>query len=139
MEDPLSDQQREQIDALAAQIGYEFDPDLMYALALEAAMELTNAPAGSLCIVDEERGILEIPITRGFNYQFVSNLNLQIGQGLIGWAVKHAQSVNVPDTRKESRFIPGDIQTLSELAAPIAAGRARHRRDRRRRPVSERV
>lgn len=120
MEDPLSEQQREQIDALAAQIGHEFDPERMYARALEAAMELTSAPAGSLCIVDEERGILEIPITRGFNRHFVSNLNLQIGQGLIGWAVKHAQSVNVPDTRKESRFIPGDIQALSELAAPIA-------------------
>lgn len=119
---PLSPQRQAEVEAYVREIGFPLDPEVMYGRVLDAALRLTRADAGSLVLVDEETGLLNIPLTKGFSEETVRNLKIRVGEGVIGYVVQTAKSYRVPDTRKEPRFIAGDIDVLSEMAVPMWLG-----------------
>jgi diguanylate cyclase (GGDEF)-like protein len=44
---------------------------------------------------------------------------LPMGQGLVGWAATHHESVLAPDVARDSRYIAYEAATQSEMAAPL--------------------
>ena len=55
----------------------------------------------------------------GYDPTLEADLNLKIGQGLIGWVAKTGEPVIVPDVRKDERYINARLATLSEMVVPI--------------------
>ncbi|MDW8298167.1 MAG: GAF domain-containing protein [Anaerolineae bacterium] len=53
------------------------------------------------------------------------SLQLRIGEGLVGWCAKHAQTVNVPDVSQDTRYLPVAVlpETRSEFCAPLIVDR----------------
>jgi sigma-B regulation protein RsbU (phosphoserine phosphatase) len=58
-----------------------------------------------------------------FSLRFQENIQLKhdvpIGDGLVGYAVRHRQAVLVPDVSKDPRYILLNPETRSELAVPL--------------------
>ncbi len=58
-----------------------------------------------------------------FSLRFQENIQLKhdvpLGDGLVGYAVRHRQAVLVPDVSKDSRYILLNPETRSELAVPL--------------------
>jgi C4-dicarboxylate-specific signal transduction histidine kinase len=118
----LSKERRAEVEEYVRQIGFPLEPETMYESVLDSALRLTRADAGSLVLVDEETGLLNIPLTKGFSEETVRNLKIRVGEGVIGYVVQTEAPYRVPDTRKEPRFIAGDIDVLSEMAVPMWLG-----------------
>src|SRR4030066_390076 len=55
----------------------------------------------------------------GYDPTLEADLNLKIGQGLIGWVAKTGEPVIVPDVRKDERYINARLATRSEMVVPI--------------------
>jgi len=55
----------------------------------------------------------------GYDPTLEADLNLKIGQGLIGWVAKTGEPVIVPDVRQDERYINARLATLSEMVVPI--------------------
>jgi sigma-B regulation protein RsbU (phosphoserine phosphatase) len=58
-----------------------------------------------------------------FSLRFQENIQLKhdipLGRGVVGYAVQHKQAVLVPDVTKDTRYIPLNPETRSELAVPL--------------------
>jgi sigma-B regulation protein RsbU (phosphoserine phosphatase) len=58
-----------------------------------------------------------------FSLRFGENIQLKddrpLGLGVVGYAAKHKHAVLVPDVGKDSRYVPVNTETRSELAVPL--------------------
>jgi putative methionine-R-sulfoxide reductase with GAF domain len=72
----------------------------------------------ALLLLDRE--IDELRIVSQFGYDDVRQLRIPVSQGATGYAVRHAEPVNIPDVTADTRYIKGTGQGRSELAVPIA-------------------
>jgi phosphoserine phosphatase RsbU/P len=58
-----------------------------------------------------------------FSQRFQENIQLKndipLGRGVVGYAAQHKEAVLVPDVSKDSRYIPSNPETRSELAVPL--------------------
>jgi sigma-B regulation protein RsbU (phosphoserine phosphatase) len=58
-----------------------------------------------------------------FSLRFGENVQLKderpLGEGVVGYAAEHKQVVLVPDVSKDSRYIPLNPETRSEMAVPL--------------------
>ena len=101
---------------------------LEYALQeiTDAALELVSGDHASLRILDASGTRLLAAARSGTGAQRQS-LSLGPGEGIAGWVVTHAEPLNVPDVRQESRFLsaPGQgFEVVAMLAQPLLSGRA---------------
>src|SRR5574341_493509 len=70
-------------------------------------------------LVDKKTQEVEQFEIEGYDPILAADLNLKIGQGLIGWVAKTGEPVIVPDVRKDERYINARLSTLSEMVVPI--------------------
>jgi sigma-B regulation protein RsbU (phosphoserine phosphatase) len=58
-----------------------------------------------------------------FSQRFQENIQLKndipLGRGVVGYAAQHKEAVLVADVSKDSRYIPSNPETRSELAVPL--------------------
>jgi GAF domain-containing protein len=74
--------------------------------ALEKAMELTGAEAGSIIMVrEEDPSALRFESARGEKAADLSNLTFRIGEGIAGWVVENGIAQIIPDAGKDERFL----------------------------------
>jgi HD-GYP domain-containing protein (c-di-GMP phosphodiesterase class II) len=71
--------------------------------AMEAATRLMNCEAGSLLLLDEEKGDLFFEVALGEKGEAVKELRLKVGEGIAGWVAKTGKPLLVPDVTKDSR------------------------------------
>lgn len=73
----------------------------------------------SILLVDETGEKL----THRFSLRFQENIHLKheipLGRGIVGAAAQSKQAILVPDVSKDSRYIPVNPETKSELAVPL--------------------
>ncbi|MBW2276304.1 MAG: GAF domain-containing protein [Deltaproteobacteria bacterium] len=67
-----------------------------------------------------DREIDELYFVSQYGYEAVHGLRIPLSQGATGYAVRHAEPVNIPDVATDSRYIKGTGQGRSELAVPIS-------------------
>jgi signal transduction histidine kinase len=99
-------------------ISSTLDPQKALDLIIDAAVQLTGASSGSLCLVDWQRGVLDIEVSRGF-VQPLRDLKLKVGEGITGWVAKTGDALLVGDTSKDSRYVEVKQDIRSELAVPL--------------------
>lgn len=64
----------------------------------------TDAEAGSLYIVDEERQELWFQVALGEKGELLKEIRLKIGEGVSGWVAKEGVTLNIKDVNKDSRL-----------------------------------
>ncbi len=58
----------------------------------------------------------------GYGYDLsADNVQVRLGEGVVGWAAQTRQSVLINDVRQDTRYLPAMEQTRSELAVPLLA------------------
>lgn len=100
----------------------ERDPQVLFRLIVDRAVELMSASSGSIILVDKESGFLRIEAERGLGEDVRERLRLRIGEGITGWVAKEGKPVLVPDVRKDPRYVEANPKIRSEMAVPILRG-----------------
>ncbi len=72
--------------------------------AMEYITELLNAEAGSLLLVDHEKGELYFEIALGDRGARVKEIRLKIGEGIAGWVAKSGKPTVVNDVERDKRW-----------------------------------
>ena len=80
------------------------DLDVLLDIALEQSLAAVGADAGSLMLISEETGRLEIAASRGLPKELVESTSQEIGKSIAGWVAEHGESVLVTDAHKDPRF-----------------------------------
>jgi PAS domain S-box-containing protein len=116
--------------ALLNDVGGKIAAVLELESALETAAYLVQESFGyhhvALFTVDRERGELVMRARAGeFVALFPLDHRIKLGQGLVGWAGEHGETLLADDVRAEPRyanFYPDLIPTQSELCVPVQVG-----------------
>src|ERR1700726_1875825 len=73
----------------------------------------------SILLLDSAGEILQHRFSLRFNENVHLKNDIPLGRGLVGYAAETRQAVLVPDVSKDPRYIEGNPETRSELAAPL--------------------
>lgn len=94
--------------------------------AMEAAMRLMEAEAGSLLLVDHEKKELFFEVALGERGDRVKEIRLRMGEGIAGWVAEHNQPLLIHDVQRDPRFFAAADQksefiTRDMVCAPVRA------------------
>jgi|GEM_PF-2788939 len=81
------------------------DLDQVLAIVMEEVRSLLDVTALSLWLIDPETDEVVCRQASGSHSQVVQGWRLARGEGIVGWAVQHGESVIVPDLRYDSRHL----------------------------------
>src|ERR1035438_3578274 len=73
----------------------------------------------TIMLLDEKGETLITRYAWRFGYTHAPLRRLSISSGLVGAAVREWRLINVPDVRKDSRYLPMNPETRSELIVPL--------------------
>jgi sigma-B regulation protein RsbU (phosphoserine phosphatase) len=73
----------------------------------------------SVMLLDEKGEILITRYAWRFGYAHAPLRRIPVTEGLVGTVVREWRLVNVPDVRKDPRYLPMNEETRSELIAPL--------------------
>lgn len=85
-------------------VGSTLDLEKLLDIALEQSLAAVGADAGSLMLVSEETGRLEIVASRGIAARLVETTSQEVGKSIAGWVAEHGESVLVTDAHEDARF-----------------------------------
>ncbi len=116
--------------ALINDIGEKIAAVLELDAVMERTTHLVQESFGyhhvALFTVDHERDELVMRARDGdFAHLFPPDHRLKLGQGIVGWAGHHGETLLANDVDAEPRYInlyPGTVPTQSELSVPIRVG-----------------
>lgn len=92
--------------------------DELLDIALEQSLAAVDADAGSLMLIGEESGKLEIAASRGLAPRTVERTSQEIGKSISGWVAEHGESVLVTDAHRDARFdMPFFRDTITSSAS----------------------
>ncbi len=111
------------LNEISKEINSHLDPDYVFNLILEKALEVTNSTRGNLMIYDPEQDDLWMAAERGVVGEKIG-MRQSREQGVVGYVAKHKQLLNVDLTQPPWRDVNLDLipGTRSELAVPMLAG-----------------
>ena len=64
---------------------------------------------------------LRTEVVRGYDIEYLTDLRLKVGEGIVGYVAQTGEPVISPDVRDDPRYINVRKETRSEMVAPIIA------------------
>ncbi|WP_167883592.1 sigma-54-dependent Fis family transcriptional regulator [Leptospira ognonensis] len=95
------------------------DPDGLLELILDRCIQICGVESGSLMLIDEKSGVLDVVTSRGMNQQVLRDTKLKIGQGITGLAASTGKAKLINDVSKDPDYIQVKEDIKSELVAPM--------------------
>lgn len=95
------------------------DPDGLLELILDRCIQFCRVESGSLMLVNQKEGILDIVTSRGLNPEVKKEVRLKIGQGVTGIVASTGKGKLVNDVTKDPCYISIKKEIQSELAVPM--------------------
>lgn len=92
------------VNQVSGAVSSTLDLDELIDIALEQSMLALGADTGSLMLVNEETGRLEIAAARGLTKRTVEKTSQRIGASVAGWVALHGESVLVSNAHTDTRF-----------------------------------
>lgn len=92
------------INQVSGAVSSTLDLEELLDIALEQSMLAVGADTGSLMLVHEETGRLEIAASRGLPQKTVERTSQQVGTSVAGWVAEHGESVLVSNAHTDPRF-----------------------------------
>src|SRR6476620_9278135 len=125
--DPSFRPSREQLSALLAisrLLTSSVDLPSLLKLIVTSVTDLLECEASSLFLIDPTGEQLILKVATGPVRGEISELRLNIGEGIAGWVVKHQKGLIVNDPKHDPRFFTAVVkatgfQTRSILAVPL--------------------
>lgn len=95
--------------------------------AFQSAMDLLNAPEGSLLLLDEDTNELKFVLVKGVLAERLLNYRIPAEEGIAGWVIRQRSPALVRDVRHDSRFSDTideafKFRTQSIAAVPVIGG-----------------
>lgn len=92
--------------------------------AMESAIRLMKAEAGSLLLLDEQKDQLFFEVALGHREQDIKKIPLPIGEGIAGWVAQSGKPLIVNSAQKDPRFFKEvdertDFHTRNLICVPI--------------------
>ncbi|MCI0531167.1 MAG: SpoIIE family protein phosphatase [candidate division Zixibacteria bacterium] len=114
-------------ESLKKEILLEIDRQLNSTLELEDVLKtilasiqkVVKCDAAGIFLVKKQTQEVEKVEVIGYDPALAADLNLKIGQGLIGEVAKTGEPIIVPDVRENSQYVNARPETMSEMVAPI--------------------
>jgi serine phosphatase RsbU (regulator of sigma subunit) len=88
---------------------------------LDGLKRVVNYDAAAIFLLSKDGSQVEDEAGRGYPDAGKRGLELLTGQGIVGWVAKTEESVIVPDTSRDPRYIVARPTTRSEMACPLIA------------------
>lgn len=107
------------INQVSEAINSTLDLDQLLVVALEQAMMAVEAEVGSLMLINEDTGRLEIVASRGLARKWVERTSQPVGSSIAGWVAEHGESVLVTDAHQDTRFQMKEFRDNISSAASI--------------------
>ncbi len=86
---------------------------------LDNCINLTNGVSGSIMLINENTGILDIRVFRGIKENIISHTKLRIGEGVTGKVAETGEPLIVNDAEAVDFYIRVNPSLQSELAVPL--------------------
>jgi PAS domain S-box-containing protein len=114
------------LNDVGSQIAAVLDLDSVLQRAVQLVQESFGYHHAGLFILDGARAELVMRAKAGdFTHLFPPGHRLKLGQGMVGWAGQHGQTLLSNDVSAEPRFVnlyPGVVPTASELSVSLRIG-----------------
>ncbi|MBN1934526.1 MAG: GAF domain-containing sensor histidine kinase [Anaerolineae bacterium] len=109
---------------LSQQIAWELDSDRLLRNILSCAVEVMEAKAGSLLLLDPTTDDLVFEVVEGGGGEQLLKTRMPRHQGIAGWVLDHRETMIVNDTQQDEHFNPAigkrvNFQTTSLITAPM--------------------
>jgi GAF domain-containing protein/HAMP domain-containing protein len=107
MEQRVADRTKElaALNAIAATVSQSLDLNEILNDALDKTIQVVEAEAGGIYLLDEKAGVLRVTAQRGFSPQFVAAIdNLQVGEGFSGRVAQSGQPMVVKNVSTDPRL-----------------------------------
>jgi len=122
-----NDRWRKQLETLievSALINSTLDQHEIRERTIDAITTLLGAEAGSLLLLDEEKGELFFEVATGEKGARLKQVRLKRGEGIAGWVAEHGEPVITNDARRDPRFFKTADQysgfvTRSIICVPV--------------------
>jgi sigma-B regulation protein RsbU (phosphoserine phosphatase) len=88
---------------------------------LDGLRRLVSYDAGAIFLLSPDGSRVEAHLGRGYPDAWHPGVELLVGQGIVGWVAKTGESIIVPDTSKDNRYVLARTRTRSEMACPMIA------------------
>ena len=94
-------------------------PDKALRALLREIVKITRATAGSIAMLDRERGVLDIVAAYNIPARAWRKLKLQLGVGITGWVAFTGKPVRANDVVHNSHYVQIRPDIRSEMAVPL--------------------
>jgi len=114
------------LHTVSSLINSTLDPPIVREKTIEAITTLLGAEAGSLLLLDDEKGDLFFDVATGEKGGRLRHFRLANGEGIAGWVAEHKQHLIVNDVRSDPRFSKradekSGFTTKSILCVPLCS------------------
>ena len=111
---------------VARSLAQELDLARLLKQILRSAVQVVDAAAGSLLLVDADTDELVFEVIEGGGGEALERRRIKRDQGLAGWVAMHCQPLMVDDVTKDERFYPeidrvSSFKTNSLLCVPLVS------------------
>jgi phosphoserine phosphatase RsbU/P len=107
------------LNEISTEIISILDLDLLLAKVGTLLRRLIDYQMFSLMLLDEKGENLITRYAWRFGYAQAPMRRISVTTGLVGAAVREWRPINVPDVRKDQRYLPMNPETRSELVVPL--------------------
>ncbi len=97
----------------------ELDVDRLLDAILDQVCTVFGVERCAVLTVDEDRGLLVLRRSRGYDAAVATGFAEPIGQGISGWVASVGLPAFVPDVSLDPRYVPGVSGAVSEAAIPL--------------------
>jgi phosphoserine phosphatase RsbU/P len=95
------------------------NPDALLEKIGQLLRRLMGYQMFTIMLLNEQDDVLEIRFSTRFGERYVPVEPVPTGQGLVGAAVTERKVVNVPDVRKDPRYVMVNPESRSEMVVPL--------------------
>jgi GAF domain-containing protein len=103
-------------------LGTSEDLDVLLDRILEAVEEIFGLDTSAVLLFDDERDVLRIARSRGYDEDIVATFRARRGEGITGIVAETGEPTLVADVTKDPRYQGGAKDSRVEIAAPLRAG-----------------
>jgi phosphoserine phosphatase RsbU/P len=107
------------LNEISVEINSILDLDLLLARIGTLLRRLIDYQMFSIMLLDEKGETLITRYAWRFGYAQAPMRRIAVNTGLVGAAVREWRPINVPDVRKDQRYLPMNPETRSELVVPL--------------------
>ena len=105
--------------SIGSKLNSTFDQDEILSIILDSLQKLIGFDAAGIFLVDNSNNNIVAELILGYRESKLNRVHQKVGEGVLGWVIQKGERVNLPDIRKDSRYIDARSRTRSECAVPL--------------------